>query len=152
MHAIIRPTETGPDSAWARDHPVMGQEMRSRTLAAVAALGVSLPAAAGAVNETQFQVKTEGDLVALCSTPQSDPLAAAALNFCEGFAVGAYQYHQIAEAASKAKPLFCPPSPPPSRNQTIAAFVEWSNQHPATLNGSPIEGIFAFLSDRYPCR
>ena len=51
--------------------------------------------------ETNFQVMTTGDLVRLCEATPTDPTGIAALHFCHGFAVGAYQYHQIAAAAEK---------------------------------------------------
>jgi hypothetical protein len=74
------------------------------------------------------------------------------VNFCEGYAVGAYQYDQVVEAASGWKPMFCPPSPPPSRNDAISQFIAWSKTRVDYLDRSPIDGIFAFLSERYPCR
>lgn len=125
-----------------------------KTLAAAAGLAVlclSLPAWA-ATSETNFQVKTTRDLVTLCATPPSDPMATAAVNFCEGFAVGAYQYHVVAEAATNAKPLFCWPSPAPSRDDAITAFIAWSRQHNEVLDRNAIDGMFSFLKDRYPCR
>jgi Rap1a immunity proteins len=119
--------------------------------AGLTAMCLCCPAEA-ATTETNFQVKTTRDLVTLCATPASDPLATAAVNFCEGFAVGAYQYHVVAEAATKAKPLFCFPSPTPSRNEAIRQFIAWSDQHSDVLDRPAIEGMFTFLKDRYPCR
>jgi Rap1a immunity proteins len=119
--------------------------------AGLTALCLSFPVEA-ATTETNFQVKTTRDLVTLCATPASDPLETAAVNFCEGFAVGAYQYHLVAEAATQAKPLFCFPSPTPSRNEAIMQFIAWSNQHSDILDRPAVEGMFTFLRDRYPCR
>jgi hypothetical protein len=119
--------------------------------AGLTAMCLSWPAGA-ATTETNFQVKTTRDLVTLCATPPNDPLATAAVNFCEGFAVGAYQYHVVAEAATKTTPLFCFPSPTPSRNEAIMQFIAWSNQHSDVLDRPAIEGMFTFLKDRYPCR
>jgi hypothetical protein len=127
--------------------------MRATVLVAIATVTAGLaPDVGRATSEAQFQVRTTADLVALCSTPVEDPLGTAAVNFCEGFAVGAYQYHQIAETATQAKPLFCLPSPPPSRDRAIAQFIEWSKSHSDDLDRVPIEGIFTFLKDQYPCR
>lgn len=126
--------------------------MGTKTCIAVAALAAaSLTGASWATSETEFHVRTTRDLVTLCSTPAGDPLATAAINFCEGFAVGAYQYHQVAEAATQATPLFCLPSPAPSRDQAIAQFVAWSKDHASDLDKAPIEGMFTFLRDRFPC-
>ncbi len=102
--------------------------------------------------ETNFQVRTTGDLIRLCEASPTDPTGIAALHFCHGFTVGAYQYHQIAMAAEGKPRLVCVPNPPPSRNEAIAAFVAWAKQNPAQMNTPPVEGMFRFLAQRYPCR
>jgi hypothetical protein len=112
---------------------------------------VWFPFRASATSAVNFQVKTTRDLVALCETPQNDPLRVAAVHFCEGFAVGAYQYHLIAEAATKAKPLFCLPNPTPSRDEAIQQFIAWSKRQTVALDAPAVEGIFTFLRDQYPC-
>lgn len=103
-------------------------------------------------SEENFQVKTTGDLVRLCQAKPTDATGIAALHFCQGFAVGAYQYHQIATAAERRKPLVCAPNPPPSRNEAIAAFISWAQQNPQKMNTPPVEGLFEYLAQRYPCR
>jgi hypothetical protein len=103
-------------------------------------------------SEANFQVTTTGDLVRLCEAAPTDPTGIAALHFCPGFAVGAYQYHQIAAAAEKKPPLFCEPNPRPSRNEAVTGFVSWATQNPAAMNTPPVEGIFRYLAQRYPCR
>ncbi|MBP2311277.1 Rap1a/Tai family immunity protein [Azospirillum soli] len=102
--------------------------------------------------ETNFQVRTTGDLIRLCEASPTDPTGIAALHFCHGFAVGAYQYHQIAAAAEGKRRLICAPNPPPSRNEAIAAFVAWAKQNPNQMNTPPVEGMFRFLAQRYPCQ
>ena len=122
-----------------------------------AALAITNAASAGAQTapaptETNFQVKSTGDLVRLCEAKPGDATGIAALHFCHGFAVGAYQYYQIVEAAEGKPPLFCPPNPTPSRNEIISDFVVWANQNRQQLNTPPVEGIFRYLAQRYPCR
>lgn len=132
--------------------------MKQRTKLALAA--ATIAAAASTVGaqtvptptETTFQVRTTGDLIRLCEASPTDPTGIAALHFCHGFAVGAYQYHQIATAAEGKRRLICAPNPPPSRNEAIAAFVAWAKQNPAQMNTSPVEGMFRFLAQRYPCQ
>lgn len=102
--------------------------------------------------ETDFQVMTTGDLVRLCEATPVDATGIAALHFCHGFAVGAYQYHQIAAAAEAKPPLFCEPRPRPMRNEAVAGFVSWAKQNPQAMNTLPVEGIFRYLAQRYPCR
>jgi hypothetical protein len=125
--------------------------------AAVAGLATMTVAAVGAPNpsdpwETNFRVTTTRDLVQLCEAAPTDPTGIAALHFCHGFAVGAYQYHQIAAAAEKKPPLFCEPNPKPSRNAVIADFVSWAAQNPKAMDTPPAEGMFRYLAQRYPCR
>jgi hypothetical protein len=123
-------------------------------VAALAALTVA-PLRAQTVaspSETAFLVTTTGDLVRLCEAQPTDPTGIAALHFCHGFAVGAYQYHQIAAVAENKPPLFCEPNPRPSRNEAIAGFVAWARQSPEAMETPPVEGIFRYLAQRYPCR
>jgi hypothetical protein len=103
-------------------------------------------------SETDFRVTTTGDLVRLCEAAPTDPTGIAALHFCHGFAVGAYQYHQIVAAAEKKPPLFCEPNPRPSRNEAIAGFISWAKQNPKAMDTPPVEGVFRYLAQRYPCR
>ncbi|MCW2241243.1 Rap1a/Tai family immunity protein [Azospirillum canadense] len=130
-----------------------------RALAAIpVAIAMAMAAAtaqaqtAQAPSETNFQVRTTGDLVQLCEAAPTDPTGIAALHFCQGFAVGAYQYHQIVTAAEGKRQLVCAPNPPPSRNEAVAAFIAWAKQNPQQMNTPPVEGLFRFLSQRYPCR
>ncbi|MFS2008689.1 Rap1a/Tai family immunity protein [Azospirillum sp. CT11-132] len=125
-------------------------------LAVVAAAAVATaqtsPLSDSPPSERNFQVKSTGDLLKLCEAKPVDSTGIAALHFCQGFAVGAYQYHQIASAAEGKRPLFCPPNPPPSRNDAIAAFVTWGQQNPSALSLPPVEGLFRYLAQHFPCR
>lgn len=99
-----------------------------------------------------FQVRTTGDLIRLCEATPSNSTGIAALHFCHGFAVGAYQYHQIVSAAENKSPLFCPPNPPPSRDDVMAGFIAWAQRNPGQMETPPVEGMFRYLAQRYPCR
>jgi hypothetical protein len=103
-------------------------------------------------SETDFQARTTGDLVRLCEAVPSDATGIAALHFCHGFTVGAYQYHQIVAAAENKRPLFCEPKPRPTRNEAIAGFISWAKQNPGAMDTPPVEGIFRYLAQHYPCR
>jgi Rap1a immunity proteins len=106
--------------------------------------------ARAAVTEEHFQVKTAADLVALCSTEQSEQLMTAAANFCHGFAVGVYQTLQAQQAGMRTK-LFCVPNPTPSRNEAIAAFVTWAKASPSVMSEPAPDAILRYLTQKYPC-
>ncbi len=131
--------------------------MKRRSKIALAAILASMMAigaraqTAPLPSESNFQVKTTSDLVRLCESKPTDATGVAALHFCHGFVTGAYQYYQVAAAAS-GKRLVCVPTPPPSRNEAIAAFVTWTRQNPQPMSMPPIEGLFQYLAQRYPCR
>lgn len=111
---------------------------------------MSVPAA-GKLTEESFQLRTGGDLVALCSAAADDPLYVAALHMCHGFGSGAYQAIRALTQHEKLEPLFCPPDPPPTRNQALAAFVEWANANPQYLSDQPVQLLGRFLITNYPC-
>jgi Rap1a immunity proteins len=111
---------------------------------------LALPAGA-AVMEDMFQLRNTGDLVELCSAPQSDPLFTAAQNFCHGFTVGVFRVLQEEDMALQSRHLFCVPSPMPSRNEAIASFVQWARANPNQMGQPASDGVATFLSQQYPC-
>ena len=129
--------------------------MQLTRLAAAALLAlvpaVMAPSGAFAVTEADFAAKTTGDLVNLCGADAKEAMGTAALNFCHGFAQGAVSVVMEEAAASKRAKLFCFPSPAPSRTATLTEFVTWARANPARLNGTPADGLFAFLKERFPC-
>ena len=109
------------------------------------------PAARSQTTEQTFLVPTAGSLAQLCAdTSPSDPIMTAAQNFCHGYMVGAYQVLVQVNAARK-RPAFCTPTPQPTRNQAIAAFVQWVNASPSNAGLPPADAVFAFLMQRWPC-
>jgi hypothetical protein len=111
-----------------------------------------MPALVGAVTEADFEVKTTGSLLNLCTASTTDPHYRAAIHFCHGYLVGAYHYH-IAQAGSEGgKRLVCPPTPPPSRNETIRQFITWAQAHPQYMNERPVDTEFRFLTEKWPCQ
>lgn len=111
-----------------------------------------VPCSAGASTEPEdFRMKTAEDLFDLCSTPTNDPNYVAAIHFCHGFAAGAYQYDE-AISGRKGKPkLYCLPDPPPTRNEAMGEFVTWAKANPSVFKERPVDGLFRFLGQRYPC-
>ena len=127
--------------------------MRSRLrIPALVAGALAAPGpASAALSQDSFLLRNAGDLVELCSAPQTDPLYTAAVNFCHGFAVGVYRVLNEEEAAHKSRHLFCVPEATPSRSDGIAMYVQWANANPAQLSQPPADSLALFLSERFPC-
>jgi hypothetical protein len=115
----------------------------------IAAATCFIACSAGATTREDFTLQTTRDLVNVCSTPEDDPMRVAAIHFCEGYLVGAFQVYQKAIAPTTR--LVCM-SQPPTRDQGVAMFVEWAKAHPQYMNDSAVDGLFRFLSEGWPCR
>jgi len=116
------------------------------------ATGVPLGARAAPVGQDDFLIATTANLVSLCSAVAADPLYTPARNFCEGFVVGTYRVIATEEAATRSKrKSFCIPANGPSRDQAVAAFVQWASGRPKTLASAPSDGIVEYLIAQYPC-
>ncbi len=127
--------------------------MTSPNWTIIAALACAAAAAcpARAAVDVNSVPRTTGDLVALCSTQEADPMHAAAASFCHGFALGAVAVEIERDRASRAPALFCVPEPPPTVQQGIAAFVTWANASPARLAEPSTDGLLRYLDETYPC-
>jgi Rap1a immunity proteins len=116
-----------------------------------AAFAGLVPVAAHAATEANFNANSTGDLVALCSATPDDGIGTAALNFCEGYFQGAVTVEMLNMSPEGGRKLFCLPNPPPSRVQAMSAFVGWARAAPDRMSQSPTDGLFHFLSERFPC-
>ena len=117
----------------------------------IAAGLVLAPCAAHAATEANFGANTTGDLVELCTATPDTAIGTAAVNFCEGFAQAAVLVEMQNMAAFRGAKLFCLPNPPPSRNEALSEFVKWARATPDRMAASSTDGLFRFLSERYPC-
>jgi hypothetical protein len=103
------------------------------------------------VTEDSFLVRTTGDLTELCSAAPSEAMYTAAINFCQGFAVGVFRVLQAEDTARRSNHLFCQPNPAPTRNEALANFVRWAKADASRTALPPADGIATFLSQQYPC-
>ena len=110
------------------------------------------PLLPGGATRDEFLVRTTQDYVELCSTSPNDPLYAAAIGFCHGYAVGAYHYYLAQAAGPRGAPFVCPPEPPPSRAEIIAMFLTWARANQQTMGERPVDSLCRFLSEKWPCR
>ena len=112
---------------------------------------VSAMPAAAAVTEDSFLIRSTGDLIDVCSAPQSDPLYTAASNFCHGFAVGVFRVLEEQDKARRNHHMFCPPGTPMTRNDGVAGFVQWAKANPNQMTQPATDGIAQFLAQQFPC-
>jgi hypothetical protein len=125
--------------------------MRSKGWIVAAGLVLLAPTASYAATETNFGATTTGDLIELCTATPDNAIGTAAVNFCEGFAQGAVLVEMQNQAAFRGPKLFCLPNPPPSRTEALNEFVAWVRASRDRLAQSSTDGLFRFLSERYPC-
>jgi Rap1a immunity proteins len=117
----------------------------------VSMIVVLLCPSAWAASEDQFHVRTTNDYVALCTTQPGQENYVAAIHFCQGFASGAYQYYMSLADKSPADRYVCLTDPTPSRDQALAAFVAWVKANPSSQSDPPVDSIFHYLAQAYPC-
>jgi hypothetical protein len=128
--------------------------MKSRCLPVGAALLASAtvtPLAPAAVTDAQFPPNNVRDLVAICAPAPDDPRMTASVNFCHGFVEGAVIVEEANEAHKGARKLFCLPSPRPPRGSELTNFIAWANERPTRLDIPAIDGIFIYLTQKFPC-
>jgi Rap1a immunity proteins len=130
--------------------------MRSRCLLLGAALLVGatvtpLTLAPAAVTDAQFPPNTVRDLIAICAPAPDDPRMTASVNFCHGFVEGAVIVEEANEARKGVRKLFCLPSPRPPRGSELENFTIWANQQPGRLDMPSIDGVFVYLTQKFPC-
>ena len=131
--------------------------MRSRCLLIGAALLVGATvtpltlAPAAVVTDAQFPPNTVRDLIAICAPAPDDPRMTASVNFCHGFVEGAVIVEEANEARKGVPKLFCLPSPRPPRGSELENFTIWANQQPGRLDMPSIDGVFVYLTQKFPC-
>jgi hypothetical protein len=112
---------------------------------------LTLPGLAGAMSENDFRADTTEQIVSLCTANPDDPLSQQAVNFCQGYLVGAYKYYEAAHSGPNAPKFVCLPNPAPSRDETIRMFIGWAKAHPQYMKESPVETEFRFLMEKWSC-
>jgi hypothetical protein len=125
--------------------------MKHRMISLLFVMVLLLPAIASAVSEKDFEAQTTQDIIDLCTAAPDDPLYHQAINFCHGYLVGAFHYHEASTSGKEGFKLFCMPDPQPSRNESIAMFIDWAKAHPQYKGEPAVETEFRFLMDKWPC-
>jgi hypothetical protein len=133
----------------------MGETTMQRSSFAFAAgivvLLAGVSAAFAAEPEISMRTRTAGDLADLCGAPVTEAGGPERVNFCHGYAQGALVMELKREAAVNKK-LICIPSPAPTREATLGEFVKWVRALPKNAALPATDGLFTFLSQRFPCK
>jgi hypothetical protein len=98
------------------------EPMRNSLVAASAACALASPALA--VETSNFNLATTGDLVALCSAQPDEPLYGQALQFCYGYMAGMAQFHRALVQADDIEPQACPQHEV-TREALVQVFLDW---------------------------
>ena len=128
--------------------------MTLKTIISIAVIVFIVPgfAGAGGVKQTDFQVETTQQLINLCAATPDDPFYNHAMNFCQGYLVGAYHYYEAVHAGADGPKMVCFSDPAPSRNQAINMFIEWAKENPQYWKERPVDTEFRFLTEKWPCK
>ena len=106
-----------------------------------------------AVEEVDFQLKTTQDLLDLCTAQPGQTLGAEAIHFCEGYIVGAVDYHD-AIVGKDMKRIICYPKGT-TRNDAMHVLAAWeqANQGNAKLLSDPaMYGLVRAMQEKWPCK
>jgi len=123
-----------------------------RNLFALMLIALMGPACALAATSDHFRVRSTADLVEICSTSANDSLYAAAMGFCHGYVVGAYQYYLATVSGPEGKPFVCvPATPPPTRTEGLQMFMAWARENPQHMGEPAVEAFFRWLVSTWPC-
>ena len=127
--------------------------MRISPLLGAVALGLWSGFAQGA-DITAFSLKTTEDLYRVCTVAPGDPQYHEAIDFCEGFLLGAVSYHDAISDQKHLQRLICYPQTA-TRDQGIQAFVDWAaaHQQDQKFMGDPaVMGVVRGLAAKWPCK
>jgi hypothetical protein len=112
--------------------------------------GLTLAASTHVTAQEHYRLQTAAELARLCSTEASAPDHATAVSFCHGVLAGAYGYFMAATPA--AERFVCTPSPAPTRTQVANGFVAWLKARPQFNNDGPIDALFRYAAEAFPCK
>ena len=127
--------------------------MRIRLWLGCLAVGL-LPGFVQAADVANFELKQTEDLYRVCSTTSDDPLYREAINFCQGFLLGAVSYHDAVTDRQNLQRLICYPATV-TRGDGMRAFVEWAASHQGDqkfMGDPPVVGAVRALAHKWPCK
>jgi hypothetical protein len=97
-------------------------------------------------------VRTAADLAAVCNPSWTGVPRLEAIAYCQGFIASADQQDALLHpAGSRARPLYCLPTPPPTIAQAGVAFAAWMNANPSQADEPALEALLRWKQTTYPC-
>ena len=131
------------------------REESMRTRSVLLALGVALaPLTSWAQTDgyalDDYQLRTSGDLLDICTLDPSHVNYWEARGFCLGYFAGGIDLHAALAAGQEFPHLACP-GEGVTRNDVVEAFVIYAQAHPEHLQERPMDTAFRAVADRWPC-
>ena len=120
------------------------------------ALGVVLaPLAAWAQTDgytlDDYDLRTAGDLLDICTLDSSNSQYWEARGFCLGYFTGGIHYHDALAASPDFPAIACAPDGT-TRDDVVAVFISYAEAHPEHLDDPPMDTVFRAVNDQWPCQ
>jgi hypothetical protein len=109
---------------------------------------VAVPSAASAVEQSDYLLKTAGNLAALCGAPDN----MAAIHMCEGYLVGVNQMYAAISEALDGKIYCLPDDGTVTRDGVARDFSKWIAATPAAATMPARDGLLEWARMTYPCK
>lgn len=99
---------------------------------------------------SDFKLTSAGDLIDVCTVIPGDEHYELAISFCYGFFEGTVHYDEVMSELGGYKDMVCPPQGA-TRQQGVAAFINFMKAHPHYNTDRPVDAIFRSLGSIWPC-
>jgi Rap1a immunity proteins len=97
-----------------------------------------------------YQLRTSGDLLDICTLDASHSNYWEARGFCIGYFAGGIDLHDALAGAHDFPRLACP-SERVTRNQVVETLITYAQAHPEHVGERPMDTVFRAVIDRWPC-
>jgi hypothetical protein len=98
-----------------------------------------------------YQLRTSGDLLDLCTLDESHPNHWEARAFCLGYFTGGIHLHDALAASPEFARIACAPVHA-TRNDVVAVFVAYATANPEYQEEKPMDTVFRAVNDQWPCQ
>jgi hypothetical protein len=126
-----------------------------RTGSVLLALGVALApltpwAQTDGYSLDDYQLRTSGDLLDICSLDSAHAQYWEARGFCLGYFAGGIDLHDALAVGEDFPQIACP-AQGVTRSDVVETFVTYAQAHPEHLDERPMDTVFRSVADRWPC-